>query len=419
MTSRERIIATLEGKVPDKVPVDLGAHPSSGISAMAYGNLLEHLGIEGRVRITDTIQQLAWIDDPVLDRFGIDVIDAARAVTSDDSQWHSTVMANGKQAFYPAWFHPEQDESGAWYAKNSAGLAIAKMPAGAAFFDQVHFPWKEGYPDSRSGMEEQLDEAMREVMWTAFSRSPWEHMTGEDKWGELRKRVTLLRDSTERALLITFGGSVFEYGTYLRRIDNFLMDLYTEQDRVAMLVEMLLERYKKTLVSLCESVGDLVDIVQLSDDLGMDSGPFMGLDVYRSLFHEARKELASCIHQNSSMKTLIHSCGSVEMYIPSMVEEGIDILNPVQTNCRDMAPELLKERHGKNIVFWGGGVDPREILNNGTPEQVRGDVLRRLEVFAKGGGYVFNSIHNILPEVPPENIVAMFDAVAEFNGNYA
>lgn len=150
-----------------------------------------------------------------------------------------------EQAFSPDWFHPYQVESGAWFAKNKAGKEIAAMPAGAPFFDQTHFPWKEGYPDSREAMEEQLDEAVSEVMWTAFSRSSWEHMPGEDKGEELRKRVQALRNSTDRALLITFGGSVFEYDTSLRRIDNFLMDVYTEQDTVEMPVHRGRNRYSQ------------------------------------------------------------------------------------------------------------------------------------------------------------------------------
>ena len=157
-----------------------------------------------------------------------------------------------------------------------------------------------------------------------------------------------------------------------------------------------------------------MDILRFGDDLGMDSGPFMGLDVYQDLFESHRTRLCDYVHQHSSMATFLHTCGSVHQYIPSFIESGIDIINPVQTNCRDMGPEVLKDAFGKDIVFWGGGADPREILNKGTPNEVRDDVKRRLDVFAPGGGYVFNNIHNILGEVPPENIVAMFETAREY-----
>jgi uroporphyrinogen decarboxylase len=192
------------------------------------------------------------------------------------------------------------------------------------------------------------------------------------------------------------------------------MDLYTDQENVSILMELLMERHMKTLEKVCDAVGDVVDILRFGDDLGMDSGPFMGLDVYKNLFEDHRTRLCSYVHENSSMKTFLHTCGSVYQYIPSLIDSGIDIINPVQTNCRDMEPDKLKKEFGKDIVFWGGGADPREILNRGTPEEVREDVKRRLEVFAPGGGYVFNNIHNIMGEVPPENIIAMFETAKEF-----
>lgn len=179
-------------------------------------------------------------------------------------------------------------------------------------------------------------------------------------------------------------------------------------------MELLMERHMKTLEKVCESVGDIVDILRFGDDLGMDSGPFMGLDVYKDIFEDHRTRLCSYVHKNSNMSTFLHTCGSMYQFIPSLIDSGMDIINPVQTNCRDMDAAKLKNEFGKDIVFWGGGVDPREILNRGTPEDVRADVTRRLEIFAPGGGYVFNNIHNIIGEIPPENITAMFDTVKEF-----
>jgi uroporphyrinogen decarboxylase len=323
-------------------------------------------------------------------------------------------MPNGRPAQYPAWFTPKREADGTWIAYHEDGTPLATMPSGAVFFDQIHVPWLDGYPDGRAAMDEALDEAMDHVMWSYFVHSPWDRAGEPDFWATLRSETAALRESTDKALLIVCGCNLFEWGTFLRRMDNFLMDLYTDPRTVAMLIELLMERHMATLEKVCEAVGDIVDIVRFGDDLGMDSGPFMGMDVYRSLFEAHRTRLCDYVHRHSSMHTYLHTCGSVYQYIPSFIESGIEIINPVQTNCRDMDMERLKAEFGTDIVFWGGGVDPREILNNGTPEDVRNDVTRRLDVFAPGGGYVFNTIHNILSEVPPENVVALFDAVLNY-----
>ena len=171
-----------------------------------------------------------------------------------------------------------------------------------------------------------------------------------------------------------------------------------------------------TLAKVCEAVGDVCDILRFGDDLGMDSGPFMPPRLYRELFKPHHTRLCDYVHRHSGMRTFLHSCGSLHELLPDLIEAGYDVINPVQTNCRDMEPERLKREFGKDICFWGGGCDTRDVLNRATPAKVRQHVLERLKIFAPSGGFVFNTVHNILPDVPPENIVAMFDAVREFNG---
>ncbi len=414
-SSRERVLAALRHEETDRVPIDLGATPSSGISAIAYESLKQYMGNDsGHTRIYDVVQYLAQPEDSVVDELGVDVLDIGRAFNTDNTDWYDITMPNGRRAQYPAWFRPELHEDGSWNAYHEDGTRIATMPQGAQFFDQTIFPFLEGYPDSRSGMDELLDEAMDKVLWSKLVHSPWDHAGDDDFWIQLRNRTLALRESTDKALMVVCGSNLFEWGTFLRRMDNFLMDLYLDKDNVKILMELLMERHMKTLEKVCESVGDIVDILRFGDDLGMDSGPFMGLDVYKDIFESHRTRLCSYVHNNSGMSTYLHTCGSMYQYIPSLIGSGMDIINPIQTNCRDMDAAKLKNEFGKDIVFWGGGVDPREILNRGTPEEVRADVTRRLEIFAPGGGYVFNNIHNILGEVPPENIIAMFDTVKEF-----
>jgi uroporphyrinogen decarboxylase len=420
MISRTRILTAISHHEPDRVPVDLGATPSSGISAIAYNRLKAHLGLcgtagagavdRGHTRVYDVVQQLAEPEAPILDRFHVDVVDLGRAFNRRDSEWYDVRLMDGSAAEYPAWFHPEHQPDGAWTARDAAGEAIARMPSSGTFFDQTVFPWVDGYPDGYHG----LDRAMGQVLWSALAHSPWDHAGDPGFWTRLREEALALRASTDRAILVVCGCNLFEWGTFLRRLDNFLVDVYTEPDAVEGLLEALMERHLRTLALVCEAVGDVADVLRFGDDLGMDSGPFISPEHYRRLFLPRHERLCAYVHEHSGMKTFLHSCGSIFELMPSLIEAGYDVVNPVQTQCRDMEPERLKREFGRDVTFWGGGSDTRHVLNRGTPQQVKDDARRRLEILAPGGGYVFNPIHNILPDVPPENVVALFEAVEEF-----
>jgi uroporphyrinogen decarboxylase len=413
MNSRERVRAAIAHKQPDMVPVDLGATPSSGISAIAYGNLTRHLGMEkSSVRIYDVVQQLAQPEDAVLDRFGIDAIDIGRSFNTLASEWVPTTMADGKTAFYPSWFKPVFAEDGSWNAYHEDGTLIARMPVGATFFDETCFPYLDGYP----GDYRDLGSAMDKVLWSKLVQSPWDHASEKDFWTKLRSHALHLKATTDRALVIVAGCNLFEWGTFLRRMDNFLMDIYAEPEEVERLLDALMEKHLATLEKVCAAVGDVADVLRFGDDLGLDTGGFMSPDIYRSLFKPRHAKLCAYVKEHSGMATFLHSCGSIYELLPDLIDAGYDIINPVQTNARNMEPERLKMEFGKDITFWGGGIDTRTVLNNGTPAQVRAQVLERLKIFSPGGGFVFNTVHNMLPDVPPANIVAMFDAVADFNG---
>ena len=198
-------------------------------------------------------------------------------------------------------------------------------------------------------------------------------------------------------------------------MDNFLMDLFLQPDEVARLLDALVEHHMATLEKVCNAVGDVVDIVKFGDDLGTNQGALMPAETYHELFYPRHKAMCDYVKSHSRMKILLHSCGSISLLLPDLIRAGFEIINPVQINARDMDPAFLKREFGRDVTFWGGGVDTQSVLNNGTPEQVREQVLRHLAIFSEGGGYVFNTVHNIMPDVPPENIVAMFDAVNEFS----
>jgi uroporphyrinogen decarboxylase len=192
------------------------------------------------------------------------------------------------------------------------------------------------------------------------------------------------------------------------------MDLKRVPGEVERFLDALMERHLASLEKICKTVGDVVDIIRLGDDLGMNTGPLMGPDTYRKLFKPRHTILCNYIKTHSQMHTFIHSCGSIYKLIPDLMEAGFEIINPVQTNARDMQPQKLKKEFGANLTFWGGGADTRSVLNMGTPQQVKDNVRANIEALSSGGGFIFNVIHNILPDVPPQNIVAMFEAVDEY-----
>jgi uroporphyrinogen decarboxylase len=410
-TARERVRATLEHREPKGLAVDLGSNPSSGISAVAHANLVARLQLtDQRTRVYDVVQQLAQPSDELLGRLGIDAVDVGRTFDADDADWKPVTLPSGVDIEMPAWFDPVVQENGAWEAFTDDGLRIASMPRGAAFFDQTHFPYVDGYPDDLSN----LAEVMPTVLWSGLVHSPWDHAGDPGFWQTLRERTLALRASTDRALVVVVGCNLFEWGTFLRRIDNFLMDLVIDQANVERLLDALLEIHFKTLDHVIESVGDIVDVIRFGDDLGMDSGPLMSPDTYRAIFKPRHAALNAYVHERSPMKTFLHSCGSLYDLLPDIIETGVDILNPVQISARNMEPQKLKAEFGSDIVFWGGGADTRAVLPRGTTEEVKDHVRRNIEVLAPGGGFVFATAHNMLPDVPAANIEAMFEAIDEY-----
>jgi uroporphyrinogen decarboxylase len=412
MTPRERILATIAHRQPDRVPVDLGAMRSTGISAIAYSRLKRRLGLaNGTIRIYDIVQQLAQPEDDILDRFHIDAVDLGRIYNPRDADWRPIQLPDGSAAAYPAWFQPKPTAEGGWKVFAPDGTEIAVMLKEMLFFDQSCYPYLEGYPaDYRD-----LQGAMSKVLWAAMPSSPWDHAAEPDFWPRLRQHALELRQRTDRAIMIGCGCNLFEWGCFLRRMDNFLMDLAAQPEEVERLLDALLERHLAALQHVCRAVGDVVDLIQFGDDLGMTNGPIMSLPTFRRFFKPRYKQLCDFVKRNSRLRVFLHSCGGIYDLLPDLIEAGVEVINPVQTNCRHMEPERLKREFGKDVTFWGGGCDTASVLPRGTPAEVKEHVKRRLEILAPGGGYVFNTVHNILADVPPENIVAMYEAVEEFN----
>ncbi len=411
MNSRERLLTSVSHKQPDRIPYDLGATPSSGISAVAYHNLAKYLQINVKNHVYDVVQEVTQPEMELLDLFRVDVLDVGRFFNNFESYWQNLELIKGVPGLYPKWFNPKKQDDGSWLAPGPTGEFIGKMPAGATFFDQIIFPYIDGYPENYKN----LGFEMSRVSWGGFGFPPFDRINETDFWKNLRETIERERSLTDRAFLVGVGCNLFEWGTFLRRIDNFLMDLFMDKFNVNKLLDSLMERHMDFLSKVCNTIGDLVDVIKFGDDLGTNTGPFMPPEIYTEFFQPRHKMLCNYVKSNSQARTMLHCCGGIYELIPGLIEAGFDILNPVQINAYGMDPERLKNEFGNDITFWGGGVNTQSVLNRGTPTEVKDHVRRNIEIFSRGGGFVFTTVHNILPDVPPENIMAMLEAVREFD----
>ena len=407
MTSRERVLVSLNHEEPDRVPIDFSGHRSSGISAIAYPRVREFLGLHRKpVRVYDPIQQLAIVDEDILDRFGVDTIELGRAFALEDDAWADWTLPDGTPCQMPVWALPEREE-GRWVIRsNSSGRVIATMPDGALYFEQAYYPFMEtdDDPDNILG-------AMDECMWTAVASPPGPLVAGPDGTKLLGEGARNLRQNTDRAIIGLFGGNLLEMGQFFYRNDRFLMLLAGDPKRVHTFLDRLVEIHLASLEQFLGAVGDSIDVILFGDDLGMQTGPQISPGMYREFFKPRHKLMWLRAKELADVKVMLHCCGGIRELIPDLVEAGLDATNPVQVTCSGMDARGLKEDFGDKLVFWGGGCDTQRILLHGTPEEVRQHVREQVRILRPGGGFVFQQVHNILADVPPENIVAMFDAV--------
>ena len=400
MTSKERVLCSLDWREPDRVPIDLSGHRSSGISAIAYPKLRAALGLPPKpIRVYDIIQQLAIVDEDVLERFGVDTIELGRGFALDEDDWADWTLPDGTPCKVPAWSVPEREGS-RWVIRSASGRVIAAMPDGALYFEQTYWPFLE---------QENLDalgEAFAESMWTAIASPPGPSVSDE----ELVAGARALRQSTDRAIIGLFGGNLLEVGQFLYRNDGFFMLLAGEPRRAHRFLDKLVEFHLANLEHYLGLVGESIDIILFGDDLGMQNGPQISPAMYREFFKPRHAAMWQRAKQLADVKVMLHSCGDIGALIPDLIEAGLDAVNPVQISCPGMEPRALKANFGRDITFWGGGCDTRDVLPRSSPEEVARHVRRQVEILAPGGGFVFQQVHNILADVPPENIIAMFDA---------
>jgi uroporphyrinogen decarboxylase len=400
ITSRERIIAALEHRQPERIPVDFSGHRSSGIAAIAYPKLRKYLGLPPRpIRVYDVIQQLAIVDEDVLDRFGVDTIELGRGFALDENSWSPWTLPDGTPCFVPAWTQIERQEK-RWVIRSQSGRVFAQMPDGVLYFEQTYFPFLKG--DDLNA----ISVALKESMWTAIASPP-----GPIDSETLSEGAKQLRKKTDRAIIGLFGGNLFEIGQFLYRNDRFMMMLAGEPQHAHCFLDKLVEIHLANLERFLGAVGGHIDIILFGDDLGMQTGPMISPQMYCEFFKPRHKLLWNRAKELADVKVMLHCCGGIRELIPHLIESGLDAINPVQINCSGMNATELKAEFGSELTFWGGGCDTRDVLPNGTPQQVTEHVKQQVKIFNPAGGFVFQQVHNILANVPPENIVAMFDAV--------
>jgi len=414
VTRRERVLAAIDHREPDRVPVDLGAMRSTGITAAAYGKLKTHLGlVGGHTDVYDVVQQLAQPEQAVLDFWDADVVDLGRVFLTDDADWKPFVLPDGQSARIPAFIRFESDGGGGWCALAADGTPIGAMPRGAFYLSQTRFPLRD-WDGTDLSVLDRLPAAMDHVTWAALSCAPYHAPLSLGHLAEITRRAKRLHETTDYAVMIAFGGNLLEWGQYLCSMEQFLVDLLDNPRKALALLDKLVEMHLANLDKILPAVDGFVQIIQMGDDLGTQNALEISPRLYREVFKPRQKIIFDKIRKESGLRLFLHSCGAIADILPDLIEIGVEIINPVQTSARGMDPARLRREFGKDLTFWGGGCDTQRVLPLGSPGEIHSHVRQRIETFSPGGGFVFTQVHNIMPHVPPENIVAMVEAVRKY-----
>ncbi len=379
MTSRDRLLAALNHKEPDRVPIDLGGN-QTGIHKFAYQDLLAHLGIEDDLTIMDAVQQLARPCETVLERFHVDTRYVAAGAPADFSGEIVVAERDGRT------WHDLVDEFGVRWS----------MPDDQPFYMDVSF-----HPLADASIDDVRD-------------YPFPKGDDPSRFEGLRERALEIRNETPYAVVSGISGVVYETCWYMRGLEQWFADMLTQPEFCEALLDRILKFWMDWFRLFLDEVGDAVDVIMIGDDLAGQQGPLFRPDFYRRVVKPRHKQLVETIRSRTEAKIWYHTCGSCTEYIPDLLDNGIHALNPVQISAAAMDPADLKARFGDRLVFWGGAIDAQHVLPRESPETVREHVRRNLQIWKPGGGYVFNNVHNIQAGVPAENVVAMYDAAHDY-----
>ena len=400
MTPRERIIAATNHRPTDILPIDFGAMRSTGISIVAYDKLKRYLGFtEGIPKIYDVYQQLAEPEPAVAARMGGDVVQVHRLCPSFGlpiKEWKTVTIPQGVTCRVPAGYSPEPAEGGGWILRDAAGVPFARMPATGLYFDTLTAPLAEA-------------ETIADVDAAAFPT------VTDEELDFLEEEARTLYETTDKALLFAFGGNILEAGESWFGFEKFFEFLLTEPELVHHFLEKLTAMYMTDLEKILGRIGKYIQVIQFGDDLGTQEAPLISLKTYREMIKPYQQRQYQYVRQQyPEVKVFLHSCGAIFPLIPDLIDAGVEILNPVQISAAGMEPRALKESFGKDIVFWGGGANMQGTVLNGSVEDIRREVRELIGIFSEGSGFVFNQVHNIQANVPPEKILAIYDTALAF-----
>ena len=415
MNSRKNFLKTLNHQQPDRVVVDLGATPVTGIHVLVVEQLRVHFGLERKpVRVTEPYQMLGEVEEDLMDAMGVDVVGI-----SPPSDMFGHRLENWKDyrtpweqdVLVPGSFNVTVDEKGDTLMYPQGDLTVppcAKMPKAAYFFDALN----------RQGILEEsaLDPEDNVEEFTLMSAED------VDYW----KIAVQEAHATGRGLIANFGGTGIgdialvpalnlKAPRGIRDVADWYMSTLMRPEYLHYIFDRQTDIALENLKIAKDATGDLVDAVYIcGTDFGTQGSSFCSVETFNELYAPYYQKMNNWIHENTRWKTFKHSCGAVEPFMESFIEAGFDIINPVQINASGMDPVRLKEKYGDRLVFWGGGVDTQQVLPFGSPAEVREHVLRECEILAPGGGFVFNTVHNIQANVPIANVVAMLEAIRQF-----
>jgi len=378
MTSRERVLKALNHEIPDRVPVDLGGN-QTGIHRIAYERLCRRLGIADSVVIMDAVQQLARPCEAVLERLHVDTRYIAAGAAGD---WKGGIVKARRDGHL---WHDLTDEFGIRWS----------MPDDHPLYMDISL-----HPLANATL-------------AGLKDYPFPRGDDPGRFEGLRERALRIRNETPYAVVSGISGVVYEICWYLRGLEQWFNDVLVQPEFCEALMDQTLKFWLDWFRAFLDEVGDVVDVIMIGDDLTGQQGPLFHPSFYRRVVKPRHKQLVQYIRLRTRAKIWYHTCGACGEYIPDLLDNGVQVLNPVQLSAKGMDPVALKAKYGHQLVFWGGGCDSQHILPRGTPGEVAAEVRRNVEAFKPGGGYVFNNVHNIQGDVPPENVLAMFDAAYE------
>jgi uroporphyrinogen decarboxylase len=380
MNSRERVKLSLEHKEPDRVPFDLGGTVLTSMHHIVYRGLREKLGLPAvEPRLMDILQQIVFIDDDLRQLWETDATNVAPRSSATFHVDINTTDMPGYDFYY-----------------DEFGIGWRKPKEGGFYFDMFK------HPLAGAITTEDID------------HYPWPNPADPARFEGLAEKARAVADSGQAVILGGLAAGFIELAAWTRGFAEYYADLAGDKELVGHLMDRIIDLKLQYWEIALPMLGDCVDVVQEADDFAGQFRMLFSPATFREMITPRQKYLFGRIHELTNAKLFFHSCGAIRPMIPALIENGVDILNPVQISATGMNPVELKREFGKDVVFWGGGVDTQRVLGDGTPQQVKDDVRRNIEALAKDGGFVFAAVHNIQPNVPPENVIAMYEGLREY-----